>query len=116
MTRINLTKYGLTVLSASAALGLTSCATAQPAASGGATAQPMAAGGGGQKPNILFIMSDDIGWMQPSCYHQGVMVGETPNIDRIAREGGRFMTYYAEQAALPGATPSSPACIHSARA
>ena len=36
-----------------------------------------------QKPNILFIMGDDIGWMQPSIYHQGLMVGETPNIDRI---------------------------------
>ena len=35
-----------------------------------------------KKPNILFIMGDDIGWMQPSCYHRGLMVGETPNIDR----------------------------------
>jgi hypothetical protein len=44
-------------------------------------------GGGSQKPNILFIMGDDIGWMQPSIYHRGLMVGETPNIDRIGREG-----------------------------
>ena len=36
-----------------------------------------------QRPNILFIMGDDIGWMQPSIYHRGLMVGETPNIDRI---------------------------------
>ena len=36
-----------------------------------------------QKPNILFIMGDDIGWMQPSIYHEGLAVGETPNIDRI---------------------------------
>ena len=43
---------------------------------------------GTQKPNILFIMGDDIGWMQPSCYHRGLMVGETPNIDRIG-EGRR---------------------------
>ena len=35
-----------------------------------------------KKPNILFIMGDDIGWMQPSIYHRGLMVGETPNIDR----------------------------------
>src|SRR3954452_14386388 len=40
-----------------------------------------------QKPNILFIMGDDIGWMQPSIYHQGLAVGETPNIDRIGHEG-----------------------------
>ena len=64
-----------------------------------------------KKPNILFIMGDDIGWMQPSCYHRGLMVGETPNIDRIASEGGIFMTYYAEQSCTPGATPSSLACI-----
>ena len=49
-----------------------------------------------KKPNILFIMGDDIGWMQPGCYHRGLMVGETPNIDRIAKEGGMFLTYYAE--------------------
>jgi arylsulfatase len=46
-------------------------------------------------PNILFIMGDDIGWMQPSIYHRGLMVGETPNIDRIGREGAMFTDYYA---------------------
>src|SRR5262245_59298236 len=55
-----------------------------------------------KKPNILFIMGDDIGWMQPSCYHRGLMVGETPNIDRIANEGGIFMTYYAESSCTAG--------------
>ena len=43
------------------------------------------------KPNILYIMGDDIGWMQPSIYHRGLMVGETPNIDRIGQEGAIFM-------------------------
>ena len=56
------------------------------------------------KPNILFIMGDDIGWMQPSIYHQGLMVGETPNIDRIGQEGAKFMTYYAEQSCTAGRT------------
>jgi arylsulfatase A-like enzyme len=56
----------------------------------------------GKKPNILFIMGDDIGWMQPGCYHRGLMVGETPNIDRIAAEGGQFMHYYAEQSCTAG--------------
>ncbi len=56
------------------------------------------------KPNILFIMGDDIGWMQPSIYHQGLAVGETPNIDRIGREGAKFMTYYAEQSCTAGRT------------
>ena len=57
-----------------------------------------------KKPNILFIMGDDIGWMQPSIYHQGLMVGETPNIDRIGQEGAKFMTYYAEQSCTAGRT------------
>ncbi len=56
----------------------------------------------GGKPNILFIMGDDIGWMQPSIYHRGLMVGETPNIDRIGNEGGIFMSYYAEQSCTAG--------------
>jgi len=55
-----------------------------------------------KKPNILFIMGDDIGWMQPSIYHQGLMVGETPNIDRIGYEGAKLMTYYAEQSCTAG--------------
>src|SRR5258705_7553355 len=54
------------------------------------------------KPNILFIMGDDIGWMQPGIYHRGLMVGETPNIDRIGNEGAIFMTYYAEQSCTAG--------------
>ena len=55
-----------------------------------------------QKPNILFIMGDDIGMMQPSIYHRGLMVGETPNIDRIGNEGAIFMHYYAEQSCTAG--------------
>jgi arylsulfatase len=55
-----------------------------------------------QKPNILFIMGDDIGWMQFVNYQQGLGVGETPNIDRIANEGAKFMTYYAEQSCTAG--------------
>jgi arylsulfatase len=57
-----------------------------------------------QKPNILFIMGDDIGWMQPSIYHRGIAVGETPNIDRIGNEGATFMHYYAEQSCTAGRT------------
>ncbi|MBA5776014.1 sulfatase-like hydrolase/transferase [Stappia sp. F7233] len=58
----------------------------------------------GNKPNILFIMGDDIGWMQPSIYHRGLMVGETPNIDRIGQEGAMFTDYYAEQSCTAGRT------------
>jgi arylsulfatase len=55
-----------------------------------------------QKPNILFIMGDDIGWMQPSIYHRGLMVGETPNIDRIGHEGAIFMDYLGMQSCTSG--------------
>jgi arylsulfatase A-like enzyme len=54
------------------------------------------------KPNILFIMGDDIGIMQPSIYHRGLMVGETPNIDKIGQEGALFTDYYAEQSCTAG--------------
>ena len=42
-----------------------------------------------KKPNILFIMADDIGWFNSSCYNHGIMGYKTPNIDRIAKEIGR---------------------------
>ena len=54
------------------------------------------------KPNILFIMGDDIGWMQPSVYHRGLMVGETPSIDRIARGGAMFVDDVAMQSCTSG--------------
>src|SRR5664280_1210481 len=54
------------------------------------------------KPNVLFIMADDIGWMQPSIYHRGLMVGETPNIDRIGHEGAIFMDYLGMQSCTSG--------------
>jgi arylsulfatase len=55
-----------------------------------------------QKPNIMFIMADDIGWMQVGAYHRGLGLGETPNIDRLANEGGQFMGYYAMQSCTSG--------------
>jgi arylsulfatase len=47
-------------------------------------------------------MGDDIGWMQPSIYHRGAMVGETPNIDRIGNEGALFVDYMAMQSCTSG--------------
>jgi arylsulfatase len=55
-----------------------------------------------QKPNILVIMGDDIGWFNPSCYNRGMMGYETPNIDRIAKEGALFNTWYAQQSCTAG--------------
>jgi arylsulfatase A-like enzyme len=47
-------------------------------------------------------MGDDIGFMQPHIYHRGLMVGETPNIDRIGQEGSIFMDYVAMQSCTSG--------------
>ena len=55
-----------------------------------------------QKPNIMFIMGDDIGWMQVGAYHRGLALGETPNIDRIANEGALFTDYLAMQSCTSG--------------
>ena len=85
----------LAAASALSATGLARTAQAQQQA-------PAQAARPGQRPNILFIMGDDIGWMQPSIYHRGLMVGETPNIDRIGHEGAMFTDYYAEQSCTAG--------------
>jgi arylsulfatase A-like enzyme len=78
-------------------LSLLAGAAAMAAASSQVSAQQPAT-----KPNILFIMGDDIGLMQVGAYHRGWALGETPNIDRIAREGGTFTDYYAMQSCTSG--------------
>ena len=55
-----------------------------------------------QKPNILVIWGDDIGQTNISAYSMGVMGYETPNIDRIAKEGMIFTDYYGEQSCTAG--------------
>ncbi len=54
------------------------------------------------KPNILVIFGDDIGITNVSAYSDGLMGYETPNIDRIAKEGVRFLHYYGEQSCTAG--------------
>jgi arylsulfatase len=94
----NLIRNGLSVLTVTAAFfSAVALAQAQDSPTPGS-------GAAGKKPNILFIMGDDIGWMQPSIYHRGLMVGETPNIDRIGNEGGMFLHYYAESSCTAGRT------------
>ena len=56
----------------------------------------------GKKPNIIFIMGDDIGWSNIGAYNQGIMAGRTPNLDRLAGEGMRFTDYYAEASCTAG--------------
>ena len=54
------------------------------------------------KPNILFIMGDDIGIWNIGAYHRGMMAGRTPNLDKIAAEGMLFTDYYAEASCTAG--------------
>src|SRR5476649_1629077 len=65
---------------------------------GGASAQTTAK----KPPNIVMIMGDDVGMWNLSTYHQGMMGGRTPNIDRIANEGAKFTDYYAQQSCTAG--------------
>ena len=45
------------------------------------------------KPNIIFVLADDLGWSELGCY--GNTFNETPNLDRLAKEGIRFTHAYA---------------------
>jgi arylsulfatase len=55
-----------------------------------------------KKPNILFIMADDIGWFNISCNNNGIMGYRTPNIDSIAKDGANFTDFYGQQSCTAG--------------
>ncbi len=55
-----------------------------------------------KKPNILIIWGDDIGWFNISAYNHGLMGYQTPNIDRIAKEGAMFTDWYGQQSCTAG--------------
>lgn len=54
------------------------------------------------RPNILVIWGDDVGMSNISAYHNGLMGGSTPNIDRIAKEGMLFMNGYGQASCTAG--------------
>ena len=78
--------YGLSLLTAGAAL-FSAIASAQAA---------------DKKPNILVLWGDDIGTWNISHNNRGMMGYQTPNIDRIAKEGVGFTDYYAQQSCTAG--------------
>ena len=55
-----------------------------------------------EKPNIVVIWGDDIGWFNISAYNMGMMGYQTPNIDRLAREGAVFTDWYGQQSCTAG--------------
>ena len=75
----------LAVLGALACAGAVRCAAADAAT----------------RPSFVFILMDDMGWMDPACY--GNRFYETPNIDRLAKKGMRFTDAYA---ACPVCSPT----------
>ena len=91
LTRLMRNSAATAWLVVSVAVGIPSPASAQQTVAGGAT-----------KPNIIVVFGDDIGPWNVSAYHNGVMGGSTPNIDRIAREGALFTDYYAQQSCTAG--------------
>ena len=84
--------FALSMLGAGAA---PTASHAEPAAG----ANPQATG---SKPNIIFIMGDDICWFNIGAYHRGMMAGKTPNLDKLAAEGTMFTDYYAEASCTAG--------------
>jgi len=77
-------------------------AEAKPAQAPAAKAAPAAKPAQGAKPNIVFIMGDDIGMWNIGAYHRGMMAGRTPNLDKLAKEGMLFTDYYAEASCTAG--------------
>ena len=55
-----------------------------------------------EKPNILVIFGDDIGYWNISAYNGGMLAYNTPNIDSIAKEGARFTNFYGQQSSTAG--------------
>ncbi|MCA8967302.1 MAG: sulfatase [Planctomycetes bacterium] len=58
------------------------------------------------RPNIVFVMIDDLGWMD--IHPQGNELFVTPNLDRLAAQGTRYTDFYA---AAPVCSPTRAACI-----
>ncbi len=93
LSRRNILLAGTTLAAASA------IATNNPLAIAPAQAQTTSSG---QRPNIVVIMGDDIGYWNIGAYHRGMMAGRTPNLDKMAAEGMIFTDYYAEASCTAG--------------
>ena len=60
-----------------------------------------------QKPNIVVLMTDDTGWGDFGAYGGGAALGHpTPNVDRIAKEGAVFASWYGQASCTAGRASS----------
>jgi arylsulfatase len=96
-------RKGAIALTACCALAVAGCALFAPKAAN-AQAAPAGGGGGEKRPNIVMLMTDDTGWNDFGCYSGG---GEslghpTPSIDRIAKEGAVFTSWYGQASCTAG--------------
>src|SRR5262249_7813731 len=57
---------------------------------------------GGKKPNIVFIMGDDVGMWNIGAYHRGMCSGKPPTLDKLASQGMLFPDYSAEASCTAG--------------
>lgn len=94
LSRRNILVAGTTLATSSALGAASTFRTAQ------AQAQPSAPNAA--KPNILVIFGDDIGYTNLSCFGGDIMGVQTPNIDRLAREGLRLTSFYAQPSCTAG--------------
>ena len=86
-------------LNLASAIAMLAAALVLAAAAPGGTAQAQQP----RKPNIVFIMTDDVGWGDLGSYGGGVMRGApTPNLDRLAAEGMRFVNYSGQASCTAG--------------
>ena len=65
----------------------------------------------GKKPNIVYILADDVGFTELGSYGGGKLRGApTPSLDKMARQGMRFLNFYSEVECSPsrGAVTTGP--------
>ena len=60
---------------------------------------PTSGQGDSERPNIVFIMIDDLGWSDLGCYGNDFV--ETPNIDQLANDGMRLTEFYTHSVCAP---------------
>jgi arylsulfatase len=99
---VNRRKLLLAGSALAASAGLPSPVTAAAATAEATGGQAAGSRSNGKQPNILVIMGDDVGWFNIGAYHQGIMSGKTPNLDKLAADGMRFTDYYAEASCTAG--------------
>lgn len=74
------------------------------------TSQPGLSATAGSKPNVVVFLSDDQGWGDLSINGNNEL--STPNIDRLAREGARFMQFYVQPVCSPTRAEFLTGCYH----